>query len=210
MIPRIVLEPSLLWFLYVGPNKEFFCSGPLQSSLARPGVCVFIKLFIFPTPWPGPGVDWQDWGPWRDDWRENKNSDKTISGWFLSLHRRLGRLGVSMFWFYPLTANDCSSVRFVWLAGWLVSLSWSDQSHLPTARYRHSYLALCLLAEWDLSPDFKLCDSFYSPRPERRQVNRKSFWQFLTYIGHLYFDGNLECYFILTKTLLLLTKSGHS
>ena len=117
MIPRIVLEPSLLWFLYVGPNKEFFCSGPLQSSLARPGVCVFIKLFIFPTPWPGPGVDWQDWGPWRDDWRENKNSDKTISGWFLSLHRRLGRLGVSMFWFYPLTANDCSSVRFVWLAG---------------------------------------------------------------------------------------------
>ena len=79
MIPRIVLEPSLLWFLYVGPNKEFFCSGPLQSSLARPGVCVFIKLFIFPTPWLGPGPGQSSRLIVLQDWRlgENKNSNKT-------------------------------------------------------------------------------------------------------------------------------------
>ena len=150
MIPRIVLEPSLLWFLYVGPNKEFFCSGPLQSSLARPGVCVFIKLFIFPTPWPGPGVDWQDWGPWRDDWRENKNSDKTISGWFLSLHRRLGRLGVSMFWFYPLTANDCSSVRFVFSLPlvWLACLSILIWPEPPSHRQIQTFILSSLSAGW--------------------------------------------------------------
>ena len=41
--------------------------------------------------------------------------------------------------------------------------------------------------------------------PAREEASQQeNILSVLTYIGHLYFDGNLECYFILPKILLLL------
>ena len=80
MIPRIVLEPSLLWFLYVAPNKEFFVldhSGPLWC------LCFYKTFYLSDTlAWPGPGVDCQSTVQQVDsltalETGENKNSNKT-------------------------------------------------------------------------------------------------------------------------------------
>ena len=151
MIPRIVLEPSLLWFLYVAPNKEFFV-------LVHWGVCVFIKVFIFPTPWPGPGLDWQSVQQVDSltavlqpvETGENKNSNKTnnkLDFWVTTrpLIRCINVLILSIdsqwlftseiwiLWMFFLRSLSLSRSLVA-----LVSLSWFDHNHLAPARYRRS------------------------------------------------------------------------
>ena len=167
MIPRIVLEPSLLWFLYVAPNKEFFVlvhSGPLWSTVVHCGVCVFIKLFIFPTPWLGPGPGQSSRLIVLQDWRlgENKNSNKTNINLISESPQAPGSVYQCLdfvHWHWqPMTVlcSPSSEICILWIPRSL-SLSVSLSLYLDltittlpqrTTRYRHSYLVVCLTETW--------------------------------------------------------------
>ena len=149
MIPRIVLEPSLLWFLYVAPNKDFFVLvhwGPLSC------LCFYKSFYLSDTlAWTGGWLTVQQVDSLTAVLQpvvtgENKNSNKTnnkLDFWVTT--RPLIRcinvliLSIDSQWLFT------SEIWILWMFFLrslslvaLVSLSWFDHNHLAPARYRRS------------------------------------------------------------------------